>query len=505
MLRRLVFGIGLLSATVSSHAVLAADPHAMQIVVSLNKQSLAVYEDGKVTATSRISSGKAGHETPTGIFSILEKEKYHESNIYSNAPMPWMERITWSGIALHQGVVPNHPASHGCVRMPAAFAVSLYQQTVPGVHVIISDEPVVPQPIDDVALFKPRKAGPGPMMTDVSLRTSSISNGSAKRDHSPAKTDSADDAADDVSKADSTGPDDAKLMPVSASPSDSVTAVASTDGGSTDAAPAGLNGAATTAAPDIKPAALRILITRRGDREQMIDAQQMLQDLGFETGGQDGFAGPLTRTAIAGFKRWKNISTKGPLMSADFIDALYKADGREKPPAGQIMVRRDFQPVFEAPVGIKDPDVALGTHFLIADHTDRNTETADWFGLTLSNKLSDETMKRLGISIDDDQTMSGDAKAALDRIEIPDDVREKIETAMGDGTSITINDEGLGPETAKSGTDFITLTHPEPEVASLDGDNGDIQPVSADADGDAASQPARRSSIKRYHGMVGLY
>src|SRR3569623_3625662 len=125
--------IGLLAATALVDPAFAADARTLQIFVSKDKQSLAVYDGAEVVATSKISSGKDGHTTPSGIFSVIEKQKYHESNSYSNAPMPFMQRLTWSGIALHESnSVPRYPASHGCVRMPGAFAKSLYKMTEMG-------------------------------------------------------------------------------------------------------------------------------------------------------------------------------------------------------------------------------------------------------------------------------------------------------------------------------------------------------------------------------------
>src|ERR1700712_1252196 len=172
---RIVLGIGLLSAAALIHPALAAETRTLQIVVSTDRQSLAVYDGDQVVATSKVSTGKQGHSTPNGIFSILEKERYHASNIYSNSPMPFMQRLTWSGIALHEsGSVPNYPASHGCVRMPKAFAKKLYQMTQPGVHVVIADEALVPQPIEHATLFHPlAPAVGGPMFSDIALRPSS--------------------------------------------------------------------------------------------------------------------------------------------------------------------------------------------------------------------------------------------------------------------------------------------------------------------------------------------
>lgn len=101
------------------------------IVISKASQRMYVFKDGAPWGTSPISTGRRGHATPAGVFPILQKETFHRSNIYSNAPMPFMQRLTWSGIAIHAGHLPGYPASHGCVRLPRAFAQSLYALTRP--------------------------------------------------------------------------------------------------------------------------------------------------------------------------------------------------------------------------------------------------------------------------------------------------------------------------------------------------------------------------------------
>ena len=168
----LLLGLGLLSATALSHPSFAAsDARTLQIVVSKDRQSLAVYDGDQVVATSKVSTGKRGHMTPSGIFSILEKKVYHESNLYSASPMPYMQRLTWSGIALHESnSVPNYPASHGCVRMPKTFAKVLYQMTERGVHVVIADQPLVPQPFQNSMLFQPQAAPPPALFSGIELR-----------------------------------------------------------------------------------------------------------------------------------------------------------------------------------------------------------------------------------------------------------------------------------------------------------------------------------------------
>lgn len=129
------------SARTSQTSESETAPAPLKIVVSLEAQQLKLYRGAELIDTSPISTGKRGHETPRGVYSILQKRRYHESNLYSNAPMPFMQRITWSGIAFHQGALPGYPASHGCIRMPRAFARKLFGMTALGANVAITDAP----------------------------------------------------------------------------------------------------------------------------------------------------------------------------------------------------------------------------------------------------------------------------------------------------------------------------------------------------------------------------
>jgi hypothetical protein len=112
----------------------------MTIVVNLQAQRAYVYRNGVRIGASTVSTGKPGKETPTGVFTILQKDKDHHSNKYNNASMPFMQRLTWDGIALHAGHLPGHPASHGCVRLPLAFSEALFQATTTGMTVVITDD-----------------------------------------------------------------------------------------------------------------------------------------------------------------------------------------------------------------------------------------------------------------------------------------------------------------------------------------------------------------------------
>jgi lipoprotein-anchoring transpeptidase ErfK/SrfK len=122
-----------------------AKPHGPLIIaVSIEQQKVRVYDSNGLFAESPVSTGMKGHSTPMGVFSVIQKHKLHHSNIYSNAPMPYMQRITWSGVAMHAGVLPGYPASHGCIRMPMAFATKMWNWTRMGARVIITPGQITP-------------------------------------------------------------------------------------------------------------------------------------------------------------------------------------------------------------------------------------------------------------------------------------------------------------------------------------------------------------------------
>ncbi len=142
-------------------------------VVALSDQRVTIYDAEGKMLQSPISSGATGLETPAGIFSVVQKKEVHASNIYEDGNMPFMQRITWTGIALHAGVLPGQPASHGCVRLPHAFAQRLFGLTDIGLRVIVVRDDIAPGIIDHPVLFKPNPARP-----ELALATPPPSRGS---------------------------------------------------------------------------------------------------------------------------------------------------------------------------------------------------------------------------------------------------------------------------------------------------------------------------------------
>ena len=135
------------------------------IAISIDQQKVRVYDANGFFAESPVSTGMKGHSTPMGVFSIIQKHKLHHSNIYSGAPMPFMQRITWSGVAMHAGVLPGYPASHGCIRMPAAFAQKMWNWTKMGARVIVTPGEMSPANFTHPLLVA-QKVVPQPVIAD---------------------------------------------------------------------------------------------------------------------------------------------------------------------------------------------------------------------------------------------------------------------------------------------------------------------------------------------------
>ena len=154
-------------------------------IVSLPDQRVYVYRNGVRIAASTCSTGKLGHQTPTGVFKILQKDKNHHSSTYNNAPMPYMNRLTWSGVALHAGQLPGYPASHGCVRLPKEFAELLFGVTKIGVTVVIADDKSQPEEVTHPGMVLGEYAAREFNAVDTAIKATEYSEGHERAPKSP--------------------------------------------------------------------------------------------------------------------------------------------------------------------------------------------------------------------------------------------------------------------------------------------------------------------------------
>lgn len=330
-------------------------PGQLHIVVTLATQRVAVYSDGVLAARSNVATGVPGHPTPTGVFSIIGKSRHHASNIYSGAPMPFMQRITWSGIAMHQGVVPGgRTASHGCIRLYADFASLMFATTKIGARVIISQNDVAPSEFSHPFLFVPK---PAAVLAEAE-----------QKPVTPTKT-----------------------------------AEAAASGTATDA-PSVAAAEADAFARDM-------------------DAQESLKEL----------VRPDTPISV-------------------FVSAKEK----------KIFIRQNFLPIFDTAVTIKDTGQPLGTHVFTALAT-AEANKLRWLAVSVPDNLKPKAQEKASAKAAKDakpaepEKPASTAAEALDRIELPAEMRARIEEMMSAGASFIVSDRGLGDETGE-GTDFVVLT-----------------------------------------------
>jgi len=365
------------------------------LVVSLRDQQIYVYRGTDLIMSSKVSSGKRGYDTRAGVFSILEKQRHHHSNLYSGAPMPWMQRLTWTGTALHGGVVPGYPASHGCIRLPFSFAPKLFQMTTLGANVVVAGNRVAPKPLEHVNLFQPV-----PTPAEVALAA-------AESDLFARSVLSTAAAAERPELADS-----------------KVQAAADTPSG----------------------APLRILVTRRTNQDQVISTQYLLAALGYLTPQNfSGRIGPETIVAIKAFQNANGLRETGA-FSDELAKKVHQVAGKAEPPPGHLFVRQDFRPVFDVPITFREPEQSLGTHVFTMGLTPGSAKAA-WAVISLEG---------------------GDSASVLDRIEIPDDIRQTISERLTPGSSLIVADTSVNSAILPDGDDFLVLAKATPAVAALE-------------------------------------
>src|SRR5689334_3421190 len=381
------------------------------IEVSISKQQLTLYDMGEPVAHAPVSTGMAGHPTPTGIFTVIGKELFHRSNIYSGAPMPFMQRITWSGVALHAGVLPGYPASHGCIRMPEEFAVRLYHLTQRGARVVIARHVTAPVPFENahlLAFAKPLDRTASVTMSGVAAAEPTVKTAESK---TPVVMSDAvgPTARAVVGLAPKTGDLDVSSQPKPADPSAIPTL------------PALINPVPIIPTQQVAPAA----------------------------------AAPATQDALEPY------GPERPLRPGPITVFVSKKEGK-------VFVRKGFEQILAMPVTIAHPEAPLGTHILTAVTTKSDGATFEWVSMSLSGDapkrietklVTDRRGRRIEKAVAVAAPPTAAAAAALDRIEFPPEAQARIAPLMSPGATVIISDQGLGSETGTDDTDFIVLTH----------------------------------------------
>jgi lipoprotein-anchoring transpeptidase ErfK/SrfK len=414
------------------------------IAISIENQHLKLYDQNGLFAESPVSTGMRGHSTPMGVFSVIQKNKYHRSNIYSGAPMPYMQRLTWSGIAMHAGALPGYPASHGCIRMPMNFAMRMWGWTRMGARVIVTPGEVSPSDISHSLLIarkpdtKPVAAASTPdkqASTTLKSDRSSILDATA-HEKPRLRLTSMSDRDEPIRTADASGAIPQK--------SDADTVVAQAWDAGRDGSPA----------PEI---------AKEPAKEPIREAPK---DASAETSKDDAKKDGAPKIDKDQARPTDPVS---PANATPPREDLAEFIGPVKPRTGhlaafvsakenKIYVRQNFEPWFEAPVTIAASDRPLGTHVFTVRADKADADTLRWTVVSLPApvRAADETPRRRRGEPAAASTTAPPSPAteALDRLTIPENAMRRIASALAPGGSITVSDRGLGDETGR-GTDFI--------------------------------------------------
>jgi hypothetical protein len=400
-----------------AHPVAATAPRdagePIMAIVSIKSQQVTIYDADGWILRAPVSTGIKGRETPAGVFSVVEKDKDHHSNLYDDAWMPNMERITWSGIALHGGPLPGYAASHGCIRMPYDFAENLFGKTQIGMRVIIAPNDAEPVEISDPKLFVPN--------ADALAAAPARAEALARESADAAKaTDEAKAAATLAAREAAAAPAAVRKMEALKSRADAelafaekLLAAAKTDEDKARAEDARQKVAAKAADFGTQ------LDTAMADAKAKLDAAAAAKD--------------AVKTAEA-----KRADTAAAARDAKL--ALEPVSVFISRKTKKLYVRRGFAATIEVPITIRDPDRPIGTHIFTAV------------------ARTDTGLRWTAVTIDD----GDDAKDALDRIAIPQDVLDRIAPTAAPRSSLIISDEPPNRE-QNYRTEFIVVLNNQPQ------------------------------------------
>ncbi|MDQ8698756.1 L,D-transpeptidase family protein [Hyphomicrobium sp. LHD-15] len=499
----------------------------MVINVSLSRQRLVAYDGTERIAESPVSSGRVGYSTPMGVFSVLEKKRMHHSNLYQNAPMPNMQRLTWSGVAMHAGALPGFPASHGCVRLPHGFSKKLFGMTKAGTRVIISRDPVAP-----ISFAHERLFAAYPPEDELVTGSAGVKLADASKAASEPRGSAVSEALG-VTTAAAAGVED--LAHPGVRPSYRERRRAETEKLTAEIRAAGYEKAdkAAILAPlqDAAQKAKEPLVAARAEAERADETLRKLEGARAKAEREIAVL-QAPEPEETGKKKRKNKKAMDPAKRearvaelteelaelptetaaarvaseaanarlAEVLEVAKEAEAKRRAAMTELMqanselaklqeqeraakrleakrslpitvfisrskqrlyARQGYETIFEVEVSFDRPDEPVGTHvFTALDYTDAKT-AMKWSAVSIpydpsrsarkKDKSSKAKQPEQSVAVDLSKQTPG---AALDRITIPEDARERIVDVMKPGSSLIISDLGVSNETGEY-TDLI--------------------------------------------------
>ena len=392
-------------------------------IVSIKSQQVTFYDADGWILRAPVSTGTTGRETPAGVFAVVEKDKDHRSTLYDDAWMPNMQRITWNGVALHGGPLPGYAASHGCIRMPYDFAEKLFEKTWIGMRVIISPNDAEPVAFSHPALLVPNREA----IAAAPAKVETLAREAAEA----ART------ADEAKKAAATAARETALLTASLRKLERLKSRADAELAYADKALATAKTDATKArAEDLKQKAA----AKAADLGTQLDTAKADAKSKFDAAAaKDAAKAAQTRKAdtAKAASEAKLALEPASIFISRATQKLYVRRNTHKPwpDGGEV-----FDATIEVPVTIRNPEKPIGTHVFTA--VARNDTSLRWTAVTIDN--------------------GDDAKAALDRITIPQEVLDRIAPTALPRSSIVISDEPLSSETNYR-TEFVAVLNNQPQ------------------------------------------
>jgi len=488
-------------------------PHV--IVVSIKNQNITIYGANGQSEVAPVSTGTRSNPTPTGIFSIIQKNRIHFSNLYGAAPMPNMQRITWSGVAMHAGVLPGYPASHGCIRMPYTFSSRLFAATKMGARVIVTRGDVNVTPFSSDKLFTalpegspavastpaqsegvtlvgvtPAEAAPAPAertrasalaakQADIGRLTEAVKTAEAAQKEAVERNKPTLDAAAEAFKVVRKAKADSERLEKAAKLAERAKASAeeryaklnkkaetsAATPTTTTAAPASDATSSTDVTPD--PKLVELTEKAKTAREEAHAQARALAEA--EARLIEANAARLKAAADARVAAQAATDAKNELASAQryvkrFSEPVSVFVSRA---TGKLYVRHAWDQTIEVPVSIANPSAPIGNHVFTATEFVPGKTDLKWTVATYTVPPADAAHEK---SVQKTKSKKGPAPIptkpsspppaastpaeALARIDIPQDVRDRVAELMKPGSSLIISDAPISNETGKY-TDFI--------------------------------------------------
>jgi L,D-transpeptidase catalytic domain len=451
-------------------------------IVSLNDQRVSIYDAHSKILEAPVSTGSAGYETPAGIFSIVQKKEMHSSNLYEDGQMPFMQRITWTGIALHAGTLPGRPASHGCIRLPFDFAQRLFDLTDLGMRVLVVRDDMGPSEVDHPRLFKSNpvrpelaaavpssdrslvsKTAPGARLAaaDAGATPGSARHLQILQSNAAAKAAEAEAAAKSEREAKQAA---ATKAAAAASAARSLRATEANVTKADTALKQAERRLETASSPQVKQQAETAkakLVARMEELQGQLQTVRLQEQANREAAEQ---ATEAARAAAA--------------MRDSAAQAAEEAERKTLPVSvfisrktQRLYVRKGNYPIYEGPLAIRDPQAPLGTFvFTALDHVGTAGEmrwnvVAMYKNPTHPRPSAPEQPRQAGArTTNTAATDVAPAKAALDRVTFSQEALDLISEVVWPNSSLIISDEGPSRETGKD-TDFVVVMSGEPQGA----------------------------------------